>query len=384
MSIGEYGTQEAQHRQIAELKTELLSREAFDVLKGELRKKDSNSVSDVLDRLHYAKRLMHAEDVEELNKKVILKVTRLELLVTRGVIKDEETKEAVVALSEYVLDGLAKKEWEALVLTLDQPRPGLRVAPDLARLLLTEENADDAMKKYRKEAEKAVKAAQFSFKAKAISSIENGKERKGPEHFVPFVESDIDWETGSMRGKYLFMMARYETDTQVNGKVLDFANLVLRPGPEYEPLGAKLRQDMVGRLKLVAGLSRVHWIPYILPIELIETTHDGRLKVTCMPDTSTVIYGHGFVFVTSHPASAYETMLKLNPELHKLTHLGQGEYLRIEMQQAGAWYKEGDKHERVPKTMVLQKVPNGNDALAGNLRQRNEVCCGDSANDKVN
>ncbi len=373
MPIGEYGAREARLKQIAELKTELLSKEAFNVLKHELRKNDNASVGVILDKLHYAKKVMNAKNADEASRKVLLKITRLQLMAARGAVKDEETNEAISALAEYVLEHLGNREWSALALTLDEAHPGLRIAPDLVRLLLVSENPEAAVRKYKKEAEAAMDAAPFSFRASVVSSIEHGVARKGPEHIVPFVESEIDWGTGKIKAKYLFLMARYETDTKVNGPVINVANLALNPVPEYEPLGAKLKVEKLGRLRLVAALSRIHWIPYIVPVELIETTHSGKLKVTAMPDTNSVIYGHGFVFVTAHPESTYTTILELNPELHRWIHASQEAFLAIEMQQAPGWYKEGDRHDKMEIKMVLRKTPNMNEVLAKNLRLKNEL-----------
>ncbi len=352
-----------------------IAKETLEVLRKELRGETNPRVSsdDVLARFTYSMGLMGVEPdgkappTRKLNKAVQKNIAELKLMLLSGRITDAETREATEALVEYVEKYLKMREWKALVLTLDEQNFGLRISPDLARMLILEKSPEEAMRKYKEMVVEAVGAAGYSFKADVISYFQKSVPKKGPEHAVPILESDIEWDTGRVSGIYLFIMSRYEIDTYVKGQVVNIANLALSPNPEYEPVGFRLRYDADGTLRVIAGLSRSHWIPYQVPVELIEKTYDGLLKVTARPDTESVVYGHAAVFVTKNPGVAYSTILKLSPELHRLVHVQQEAYLWILMTGARDYYRHGEVYD-TPMAFVMEKTDLRSDPFSKPLR----------------
>ncbi|MDE1874202.1 MAG: hypothetical protein KGI04_03740 [Candidatus Micrarchaeota archaeon] len=300
---------------------------------------------------------------KKLNDMVKREVAELKLRLLGGRIEEKETRRAVEALVEYVEKYLKKREWKALVLTLDEANPGLRIGPDLARALLLGRDPDEAVRQYKKETADAAKTANYIFKANVVSYFIDGVPKKGPEYFTPLLESEIDWDTGEVKGKYLFVMLKYNVDTCVNGKFIRVANMTLNPNPEHEGFGFWMRYDDKGVLKVVADASRLHWERYWIPDEQLKKTGRGERMVTAIADSDTVVLGHGNTFVTKSPLLAYFTVYKLNKDLH--ADIFRDGDLAMLLGGAEKWYNEGARYD-IPEQVAMDATKN--DALKTKLR----------------
>ncbi len=356
----------------------------FDVLKREMRSGERENAMSWrnMERFAYARGLMKLEvrgrppSVNEVNAAVKQNLGELKLMAKDGRIKDKDTAEAIGALADYTEKYLKRREWKALALSLDEPNDGLRISPDLARALLVEKDPEEAVRKYKKEAEELYRIANYSFKADVISYFKDGKPKRGPEHKVLLVESEIEWSTGEVKGKYLFVMMRYEIDTEIRGYGANLINFALNPHPEYEPFGSSFRKegneriepkDGTGQLQVVDDLSRVHWIPYRIPDGQVARTRDGKRKVTAMADTENVVRGHGNAFVPKDAEEAHAEALKRNPKLVEPEGMAQGAFLFIGMGQAAEDYRKGESYDALETRIVMLETAK-NDPLSRALR----------------
>jgi hypothetical protein len=364
--LGEYGASEAQLKRGAEQKVELKSTAIFGSLKHELRTEDVDSYSVVLYKLQYAKKLMGARNLAELNEKVRARITELELLAIRGKVKGSGTNDAIAALAEFAWRLPDKDIWKVLTLTLAEPNPGLRLAPDLARALVLEGSPDYAVRKYKEEARRLGRKARISYRARSISYFRKDcTPKEGPEHFVPIVESEIDWRTGTVKGKYLFYMLRYEKDTCINGKAGAVANRVLQlnPTPEYEGIGFRFALGEEDRLTLAEIELRAHWVAIRVPAEMAERTSDGRIKVTAVPDSKRAIKGHMILVVLKDPEVCLSTIKSLNPQFELVAELrhpenaGSEVYFFEELLKARYYYDYGHRYAVRGKLVMEESGP---------------------------
>jgi hypothetical protein len=309
---------------------------------------------------------MGAGDLAELNEKVKARITELELLVIEGKVKGSGTKDAIAALAEFAWRLPDKEIWKVLTLTLAEPNPGLRLAPDLARALVLEGSPDYAVRKYREEVRRLSRKARISYRAHSISYFcKDGTPKEGPEHFVPVVESEIDWRTGAVKGKYLFCMLRYEKDTCINGKTGAAANLMLRlnPTPEYEGIGFRFAVGEEDELTLTEIELRAHWVAIRVPAEMAERTSDGRIKVTAVPDTKRMIKGHMVLVVLKDPEVGMNTIKMLNPQLELAAALrrpanaGSDIYFFEELPKAHYYYKYGHRYPVKGRLVMEESGP---------------------------
>ncbi len=317
---------------------------------------------------------MKSGSLEELNNKVRKKIISLELMAVERSLSSPSTKNAIEALAEFAWKLPDNRLWTVLTLTLEEGNGGLRIAPDLARALITSQSPDYAVKKYREEAKMLGRMARISFRADVTSYWrEDGSAKKGPEHFVPLVESEIDWKTGIVRGKYLFYMLRYEVDTTFNvfGGVLVNTMFRLRPTPEYEGVGFRFAVDGNERLVLEEADLRAHFGAYRVPIEMAERTRERRIKVTAVPDNGHYTNGHAnFLVLKDDPETlakvvarypqlankdikhALDVIIELNPQIDFLKHLNPKQaFQELELVMWGSpkrvkeFYERGERYD---------------------------------------
>jgi hypothetical protein len=271
------------------------------------------------------------------------------------------------------------REWKALVLTFREPNYGLRVSPDLMRELLLMEDKNDAAKvieRYRQESRELLKDADFVFQAHVISYFVKDEPKMGPEHMVPLIETNIDWNTGEKKGsKFLSCMLRYETDTLMHGYAINIANLALNPKPEYEPVTFLMRPDRErgGHMETVGVLSRVHWLWFYVPVDEIKRNEDGKLMITAVEDSRSMINGHMNLPVPKDPQKTYSTALRSNPKLHGVEHIineaAQGSYLVMSLMQAEEFFMRGERFS-IPVQYVMEKSDAHGDPLSRVLREK--------------
>lgn len=383
MPIGEYGASEIQVKQLAKQTAGQKSGGIFGSLKHVHREEQKVSFSVEYHKLQYAKRLMGANSIDELNTKVNTRVTELELLAARGKVKGPSTCDAIRALADYAHCLPGKEIWKMLTLTLEEANPGLRIAPDLARALIVENSPDYTVRKYKEETRELGRSAKISYRAHSISYFRaDGTPKEGPEHFVPMLESEIDWNTGIVRGKHLFYMLRYEKDTCVNSRTGAVVNPLFRlnPTPEYEGVGFWFELGDENKLVMKEIELRSHWIAIRFPKELAETTSDGRIKLTSVPDSKYLIKGHMMLVVMKDPEVAFSIIRKLNPQIDALylktvirnpASIGSEIYLWDELLRAGAYWKAGTRYAVRAKLIMAESGKNTEPTAVPLIAKRN-------------
>jgi hypothetical protein len=306
--------------------------------------------------------------IEEANEKVKKKVSTLRDMLYNGEIKSKGTKAAVKALAEFVDEHLNGKEWKAVVLSLKEPNSGLRIAPDLARMLILDKNPEKAVEDYKQKVKEISAVAKFSFKATVISCYYKDSPLKmGPDYLVPILESDIDFETGKANGWYIIYMLRYGCDTCfVRGMGSDYFNRILEkvgvvsPHPEFEPIGFKVNREK----EVTAIIFRPHWVAVEVPGGVVAKTKRGKFKITAPKDGDVLggsaAWGHSNypVIESMNPTEVYDIIRKENSSLQKAG--GAQVALLSGLIGARENYNEGQEYDmrKIKKELVLQLAYN--------------------------
>ena len=317
-------------------------------------------------RLRYAEMLVGAKDEAEANAKVLERAKKLKERAERENLAGEDML-IVEACIEHVSEQLRGREWVALALTYREPNPGLRLAPDLARALILSDSPRKAIEEYKNDVKLLQEAWPFDFKAKVISYFRDGKPKWGPEYITPLIESDIEWKSGEVRGRYIFYMLRYEIDTDV-AEIKDLPEgFILNPHPEHEPFGAMIVTDSRGRMRAKHLYARTHWRVWHGPAEDFEETEDGKTKVTAVADSELLVLGHASLFVPKDAEKAYRDIEKMSPQLKELDNIGYRFVLEVELPEAKKYYEEGERYD-IPVRYVMEKTDPKSDALLKPLR----------------
>ncbi len=319
-------------------------------------------------RLGYAVRAVGLGDARmrveaRANAKVLRKIGSLKGRMASDSVTEEE-REILVACVEYVEQHLRGREWEALATSMKYPTPGLRISPDLMRSLILEDTPYWAIDNYKKETASFTKdASAYVFKANVISYFKDGVPKKGPEHVVPFLESEIDWSSGAVISKFMFYMHRYNIDTEIGDVKVPVENLVVNPNPEYEPFGIRMVKGGDGKWTATELHSRTHWICWWGTPENFERTEDGKIKVTAVEDSDVLVLGHGTLFVPKNSDRAYDAVEASCPDLKELEHIEYRVVLGAEFREAREYFERGTDYSVPVQYFMLSTNPKGDPFL---------------------
>jgi hypothetical protein len=221
-------------------------------------------------------------------------------MIREGVIKDQETKEAVSAVVEFINSKwMSGREWNAITLSLSDPNPGLRTAPYVAKYLIAGDDPKAVVSRHAEMVEDFTSGpAKISYRARVMK----------PDHVVHLLEEEVDYSTGEVNALYIYTLFHFKKDTPMS------------KGPEYEPVWVRLEPEEDGKWKSTKAGVRLHWEPLKQDVSEIATTKEGALKATSFEDlyfhyVGEVPMGHGILLVEKNFFHGYLSMLKNAPEV---------------------------------------------------------------------